>query len=1049
MNFVKKIYLFLIFCIFSCHLQAQEKALQADGARKLKAALISGMPNNTDSIAYEDMLFMKMGSVTGLELIERENIRKILKEHNISAENSGNPESILQLGRLIRADMFIIIEKQPDNKYQLTFIELKTAVLLQKCLILEKDFEEKNFSGLDKALAKTLKRFSQPDASRAYLCISGIFNEEPGDFLKPYAAEIEDIIQNGLNDIDNMILLDRKHAEFLSKESVLTGDELKLKASAIMLRGGIRRTNEGKLNLTVDFSKVLASGGIKKSLELELAKIKESKEKINKLILDGFNEEVKSSGGQDKKLEAEKLFAESKVFATDKNFLKSAELCESALLLDSKDEYLNAAILAWGRVFDDRPLPFTTKLKAAIRKKELEIARLDSAIKNGDRLPGIENISFYGTGKGGDEYFMSIQDDPAKGRRDYELACELKRLRLEEVAMRRNYFGDMLRTGKSNSKYYKADNVSACGSIISTIDCLKGFIDNEGIVKDMVTEFEMIAASREISPGTRDSFANCLASFMFYENETNNKFAWKQRTEKLIELAKWLTERKDPLIRAKAWLMLGHMKALPDGECKIKSISIVMDEVSAKTTGYSTYDMLDSYFSPSMNMSVADLNTLLAARIEKCITEKDAYHLTVFKVLLTSWLDRMWYTLKKDELEAPIDLSARLLSVLYLEREKIKDKKDTDLYNYSIRLEPTIKAVEHYNNQMKLKAETIKKEAASPTPWDSFLTEKVADISKPANAYRIEGMTVANNCIYCIWSGKKDDKIDYVIATKTDLKTLETTEVGRLKASGLYNSITSIVITDPGSVFVSTLAGSKGLIIISPNGSRLLTEEDGLPSKNIISMAEMGGKLYMGFKSGYRTGAFYSYDIKNNKFDLIASTKNATPKNELDGKPFLITKIITVKDENTIWFSVDSEFKTGIGGLWKINKDGNLEKFHACSMGISDFYFIPDGIMIYEDFSGYQETIKLSTPSLSKVVLTSPNKGSNPKFSLSIYKWPVFPIGDLLLSNNGSTSGIYNSCNKHFEGPSGSFLTMGNPELFYFVKDTQLWKLSPKPKMDK
>ena len=120
-------------------------------------------------------------------------------------------------------------------------------------------------------------------------------------------------------------------------------------------------------------------------------------------------------------------------------------------------------------------------------------------------------------------------------------------------------------------------------------------------------------------------------------------------------------------------------------------------------------------------------------------------------------------------------------------------------------------------------------------------------------------------------------------------------------------AVTSLAFGD-GRTFIGTMG--HGLFVIDGRGATAIGEDDGLPATGVGPMAWLDGRLFMAVTRGMAT-----LDPATGGCTVLASAAAVAPRHQLDGgTPYQVTGMIADPVRHRLWMSVAGDRSRG--GLW-------------------------------------------------------------------------------------------------------------------------------------
>lgn len=199
------------------------------------------------------LLEVELSKQSNLELVEREEIRKVINELNISAGKLTNTSHSLRLGEILGARILLFVERisTPDgyqDRYRL--VESSSGIVLETVFDQARSSQAIN-SLLLSSIQRAVNKSKLPVESRHFLSILELRNTEPGPALNGPAEALRMFIEHDLLRAPDIFILDREHVQRLQDEKIISRTDPKLKATTILIDGGLQHT-PGKTTLDAD-----------------------------------------------------------------------------------------------------------------------------------------------------------------------------------------------------------------------------------------------------------------------------------------------------------------------------------------------------------------------------------------------------------------------------------------------------------------------------------------------------------------------------------------------------------------------------------------------------------------------------------------------------------------------------------------------------------------------------------------------------------------------------------------------------------------------------
>ena len=184
---------------------------------------------------------------------------------------------------------------------------------------------------------------------RRYIGILGLKNNEPGTLLDGTAEALKVFLAVDLARIPNVIVLDREHLQYLQTEKALTGMELQLKSSALVIDGGLQ-FEPGQANIRISILlRPLAAGRRPEKIEVVAPKadLKNAREQITKLLGQRLNAEMVREDPASARSEGELFLRQVPLYLFSGDLQTAVSQAEVAYALLSNQEARYLAAWAW------------------------------------------------------------------------------------------------------------------------------------------------------------------------------------------------------------------------------------------------------------------------------------------------------------------------------------------------------------------------------------------------------------------------------------------------------------------------------------------------------------------------------------------------------------------------------------------------------------------------------------------------------------------------------------------------------------------------------
>jgi hypothetical protein len=870
-------------------------SILADADKTINIALIADKASGLDKSSLVSLLEVELSKLENIKLLERGEVEKVLAEKKLqlSFEASAN-ESRIQIGNILGADVILFIKKITGPERQeiidARIVETRTGVILDDVLQDSSDIG-KDIQVLIKAISPGLLKANVPLSQRHYLGISDIRNEEPGRELNSIATALTQLLKHDLNSSKNIVVLEREQLNYLLNERNLAGVNVQLRASTIILEGGIRRNGSTK-EYSVSLKFIEPSGGKTKDVAIivpssDMAIIRQE---ICKAIISALDDtsEFKISG--DSHAEAAYFLKRATSCSIDLavRLNNSAGLgvffAETALALDENNIDLRNEVCHCLLFIaeNDQSISEEERLNVCKRAHEIDLGTMERYAHLGTKY--ITDQTYYYLFKV-DIYQTTSPSKPS--RKEYsELLSEIHNICLKKFYLLNELF---LKENKSPIYLLAIRLQNASGSY----ETLDGLCKD---IKSFILEYENYPSKNQI--GIYEILANTL-----------NPEWHRERNKKIFPLLEWLSNRSDPTIKLLSYYAMVHQE-IDNNDAAIKVCDLLFFE-GAKDVGYASMNAilklnqmgkLENYFENILTLSESgQIDNIL--KYPSAIRE---FIQNASKEKQNEWSERIRFML---------DTSQASLS----QTKGIEDLKAN--LNSGVVKKSNVNA----DNNL--------------SPWANYnITPIPISGRDPKVHQRLVWFQVDryNKKIVLFWRVpvKKREQdftlYDYIV-TNIDASGGRLNQIGKIENQ---NDL-SIKCSDSSSENIFLGIATKGFIMIGSDGIETIGEAQGCFSNDIRSMACLDNNLYLGF-----LGGLVKFNPKTKTFEILASNKAVQIKNDLDGGMiYWISSMTSDTKNNSLWFVVSNDKNRN--GIWQfIPSSGQFKMVYKS--GISSHIVVND-----------------------------------------------------------------------------------------------------------
>jgi hypothetical protein len=212
-----------------------------------------------------DLLTVEASSWPNVELLEREQIDRVLAEMQLNSSGLVNRNETIQFGQLAKADALILVNwdtptapaetsietegspasTSPSSLLRLRLVETTSSVRMLDVVLPSTDVTT-SLRKISGELQAAVNKIAVSPSNRQLIGVMLIKSEEPGDYLASYCKTLTRLVEAELYRQPQLLVLERSQLQELTKESALTGVELKLRGATRLLDVGLRRSDSGQ-----------------------------------------------------------------------------------------------------------------------------------------------------------------------------------------------------------------------------------------------------------------------------------------------------------------------------------------------------------------------------------------------------------------------------------------------------------------------------------------------------------------------------------------------------------------------------------------------------------------------------------------------------------------------------------------------------------------------------------------------------------------------------------------------------------------------------------
>lgn len=883
----------LLIVVAATAISAGTGLAQTDKPAAARWAIVAG--DAIKSTAIVDLLTVEASKLAGVELVERESIGKVLDELRLNSSGMIQPEQRVAFGKLTAADAIVQIDQVAGVAppvVALKLIETRGGVQLFSQLV---PFStETDVTQLTSALRDARAKSRIASDKRVYVGFIGFRSEEPGDTLLPLAQALSALIEVDLQRAARVVLLEREQLGLLTKERELTGVELQLRASTIVVEGGMLRNGEAT-SVTLVLRR-LASGDTRSlSLQVPSHELQQVRAAVLAKLASELNSPLDRRVLENPRDEAGLLARRCDALKVLSRHQEAAPLAEAALALDPTKEnrrrrrdvydsiahHFNHIAGEFPQWQPERAWTLQrVAMEAALRIHRLDLADLNSRSDAEMREFGVREIFEAEITK-----FRGEPDDLQRLRAEldairlekYELIVAARRrlgVPLEEIYVRR------LERSAHFARSAEEFNATV-RQLIADIDAdRKRHASREKYMRREQFVAMLNAIDDAQSPRDANNYQDSRRRWSFKSVAPLLQSLAKHR-DPLVQLAGnyGLAEHNDEPGAAAARQMLDALLTLPFDAPHSASAPIASHEgrLALRAVGRLHDDGAAAAFFESLLKNAEN-----SGDIERLAHCPPVVHFTIgygADAQKLGWSQRAVQLVDRAKLAGEVHLRAQRVREIAI--NQIKE------------LDPTASIL-----QPRLEG-----------AWTGYDIERI-DLAFPRHpSMQVRKLQIdatnAERPLALLWGA--EGKM-YVGRASVD--------GGKVQAVGdaiqLEPSAMEVQFAANSAEYYVTHGRPAVVTVVTAEGTQTFTKDHGAPAAMMVDTAFYDGKLYLGY-----LGAFASFDPREKRFQLIASAHAVKPTHRLHGGDlYQVTKIVPDLARRCLWLVVASG-SFGVYGIWR------------------------------------------------------------------------------------------------------------------------------------
>lgn len=883
--------------------------LRAEARAAVKVAVLPGDGQRAPKAGVVELLTVELSKQPQIEILDREQIDRILREQKLSATGLMERSTAIRGGKLLRVDGFLFVERfniTRDAGYRLQLVEARTGLVVGS-QFLDAGLVEKDVGAALRKLAPSLAWLTLPEKRRRYIGLLGFSADPRREDLRSPPDALAAILARELGRSPDIAIVDREHVAKLQAEKELTGVDRELARSTYLIEGQVRpapdapgsldihavaRPLRGRDALAVLTVRCSESGlvGAGTQLAREILKQINAAPPVPSEAIPA-SEEAKWFRERAKRIQACSAYAD---------FEPSVPALECAYAFDPTPESaLDLAVAlklspgVMGKSATQTEEGKRRALRQLGRALRLEQQYLDARNKGKTADP----LEYHGVHRLDSLWRDLSSDDPETAALYSELRELKERARTTELAFVRerwpkHFYGP--NTTPASSGYYWKYAWGEEGDIRYLSETAEEYAVQ---MKELMTPWLDM-------PGYTSPYVMWMLLqtpwYRTLRNDLPDRYKNPEGMKQLLDWCAWVRSQPSLHFRlAGNWyeivLESEHNKRTPqprvDEFWKLRreylrqfgAGGLISSAEMSCLTGNSNWR---EFFQGPLECS--DRRSFVRWYAE-AVMPKEGYWIVMTrdmgKEFVLNWVDA-----------AIAKLPSRELGKYRTEHEQAF-------------------LVSVYDHLLKRRAELL---SAAPVPepslnpyWQRYRIDELQTAAAPYGR-SLQLLERRGDGLVGVWvsGGSEAEVIQPVLLDANANETAVFPAIPLHRPIPQWGSAAERVVPHGDKLYV---ASGGGLGVFSQKSARLLTRKDGLPSDHLLSVAIAGNRLYLGFRDGY----LWTMDVQTGRFRELAYRGSLKPRNELDGcgQPFSVSDLLPDPDRGVVWMLTHE----GFSGMWRIS----------------------------------------------------------------------------------------------------------------------------------
>lgn len=305
--------------------------------KQVHMAIIPGPAVTSDEDGTLGVLESQLSNMTDIAFVDRSYIMRVLSEQKFAVGFTSEKKNAPRMGHLLQADILLFIKRISEvdqSVYRIRLVESRSGIVLGSMIEKGADLQG-DISHVIEMVRSAVQKYQIPFNGRKYVGILGLTSEEPGSALDGTTEALKTFLSLDLTATESIILLEREHLQHLNAEQDLTPLELKLKASTVVVNGGIKHGSEGNsYQITLMFYLLGNRPGSQKiTLTVAADNIEKARKELAEAVLAQLKIDTQVIAGASTQEEAKLFLSQVPLFIYSGEYEKAVSYAEVAYAL--------------------------------------------------------------------------------------------------------------------------------------------------------------------------------------------------------------------------------------------------------------------------------------------------------------------------------------------------------------------------------------------------------------------------------------------------------------------------------------------------------------------------------------------------------------------------------------------------------------------------------------------------------------------------------------------------------------------------------------------